>query len=313
MICMKALNARHCRYTAVAVWHFETENIFLRHLSLISVFSRNILSIVFFLTITSSGYSQKLFRGMVMNEESSLPIAFASVGVLGKEIGTISDSSGSFRVSLPTNIKENDTILITSVGFDNFKISVKEALMKKMFQLHPVEGMLPGVLIHNFKHQSAAGSDTANYSYYRGWYEYRTGGEIGKIMKVLHKQYKLNKVAFQVDSKCDTCWLRLRVRKIVAFEPADDLLTQSVILPVTRHSPNDGLLEFDVSDLGIILKDKKIYIGFEVINCKNTDNSLLSLCFIGAEYGDHYYRKYPTVSWYNEESYGLYLKMFFDY
>ena len=258
-------------------------------------------------------YGQKVFRGHIMDEETMNPISYASVGVLGKEIGSISDSAGTFKVNLPTQVKESDTILITSVGYYSLKVAVKEATKKNMFQLKAIEGVLPSVMVYDLKKSGRMGDDTVNYSFYRGWYEYRTGGEIGRIINVLHKKYKLNRIAFQVDNKCDTCWLRLRVRKVAHFEPAEDLLQQSVIIPVTKHTPLDGVMEFDISDLGLLLREKKIYIGFEVIDCKNVDGRPLSLCFIGADYGEHYFRKYPTVGWTSEDAYGLYLKMFFDY
>ena len=258
-------------------------------------------------------YGQKVFRGHIMDEETMNPISYASVGVLGKEIGSISDSSGTFKVNLPNQVKESDTILITSVGYYSLKVAVKEATTKNMFQLKAIEGVLPSVMVYDLKKRGQMGDDTTNYSFYRGWYEYRTGGEIGRIVNVLHKKYKLNRIAFQVDNKCDTCWLRLRVRKVAHFEPAEDLLQQSVIIPVTKHTPLDGVMEFDISDLGLLLREKKIYIGFEVIDCKNNDGRPLSLCFIGADYGEHYFRKYPTIGWTSEDAYGLYLKMFFDY
>jgi hypothetical protein len=268
---------------------------------------------IFFLLLSQFISAQKVFKGMILNDETSLPIAFASVGVLGQEIGSISDSSGAFKVRIPNSVKDNDTILFSSIGFSPLKLPVREAMAKKKFELHPLDGILPSIMVYDFKKTGKLGDDTTNYAFYRGWYEYRTGGEIGRIIKVLHKQYKLNKVAFQVDNKCDTCWLRLRVRKVSQFEPGDDLLKQSVIIPITKHIPNEGVLEFDISDLGLLLTEKKVYIGFEVIDCKNNDGQPLSLCFIGANYGDHYFRKYPTVKWVNEDGYGLYLKMFFDY
>jgi len=258
-------------------------------------------------------FSQKTFMGNITDEETHQPISFASVGVLGMEIGSISNSSGTFKVNLPQAVKETDTILFTSVGYHSLKLPVKEATKQTFFSLKAVEGIMPGVTVYDLKKSGKMGDDTTNYSYYRGWYEYRTGGEIGRIVNVLHKKYKLNRITFQVDNKCDTCWLRLRVRKVTHFEPAEDLLQQSVIIPITKHTPNDGVIEFDVSDLGLLLREKKIYIGFEVIDCKNNDNTPLSFCFIGADYGEHYFRKFPTVKWVTDENYGLYLKMFFDY
>jgi len=133
-------------------------------------------------------------------------------------------------------------------------------------------------------------------------------------MKVLHKQYKLSRIVFQLDNKCDTCWLRLRIKKVMHLdEPAEDLLTKSVIIPVSQHTPLEGFLEIDLSDQDLVLKEKRIYVGFEVINCKNNDERPLSLCFIGTDYGDYYFRKYPTVKWENENRHGLFLRLFFDY
>ncbi|HYC86115.1 MAG TPA: carboxypeptidase-like regulatory domain-containing protein, partial [Chryseosolibacter sp.] len=59
----------------------------------------------------------------VHDQESGEPLGFASVGIKGQPIGTISNANGEFDFHFPVNLR-NDTLVISMLGYKNFEAPV---------------------------------------------------------------------------------------------------------------------------------------------------------------------------------------------
>ena len=272
----------------------------------------SLLLITFFFITLNSLHSQIEFKGKIVSESENKPIAFASIGVKGKRAGVVADASGNFRLTLPEFIKQSDTIIISSIGFQNIRMPVKQAIQNTEFHLQGIPKELSAVTHISFIKESILGNSSMDGAMFRAWYDYKTGGEIGKIISVPETQYKIEKIRFRVDNKCDTCWMRLHIRKVVNNEPGEELLKQNIIFPVTSYSLNDAGPEIDLSDYNIILSDYTIFVSFEVINCSSAEPAYSSLCFIGEENGEYVYKSFVNSDW---EFYrnGLALKIYLSH
>ena len=275
--------------------------------------------VAFFLTIFfllgaagNSLHSQIEFKGTIFSESENKPIGFASVGVKGKRAGAVADASGNFKLTLPENIKQSDTIIISSIGFQNIRMAVRQAVQDSEFRLQEIPKELENVTHISFIKESILGNSSMSGAMFRGWYDYKTGGEIGKIFSVPENQYKIERIRFRVDNKCDTCWMRLHIRKMVNDEPGEELLKQNIIFPITSYSLKDAGPEIDLSDYNIVLSDYTILVSLEVINCNSTESNLSSLCFIGEENGEYVYKSFVNSDW---EFYrnGLAMKIYLSY
>ena len=275
---------------------------------------KNIFSYVpwiIFSLASSISYSQQQLKGKVLNEEKE-PIAFASVGIKGKKAGIIADSSGHFRLSLPGFIKPNDTVIISSIGFKSVRLPVSEAIEQSEFILAGTPRDMPGVTLSSFLNMNTIGTTSEDFTFFRGWYDRKTGGEIGRILIVPHRKYKVERIFFKADNKCDTCWMRLHIRKVKGDSPGDELLTENIILPFSQLNFKDQPV-FDLSDYNIVLSEKRVFIGFEVLNCINTESKTFSLCFIGTEYGDYFYKTYSNSPWEKGDLFNIDIRMFLRY
>jgi hypothetical protein len=271
------------------------------------------LIIFFFFVTNNSLYSQPTeFKGTILSESSNQPIGFASVGVKGKRAGIVADASGSFKILLPENIRQSDTIIISSVGYLSKRMTVKQAIQNSEFKLEETPKELANVTHVSFIKESILGNSSMSGSIFRGWYDYKTGGEIGKIFSVPENQYKIDRIRFRVDNKCDTCWMRLHIRKMVNSEPGEELLKQNIIFPVTSYSSKDAGPEIDLSEYNIVLSDYIILVSLEVINCSSSESNLSSLCFMGEENGEYVYKSFVNSEW---ETYrnGLAMKIYLSY
>lgn len=65
---------------------------------------------------TFTGYAQIALKGKVI-QLSGTPVPFANIGIRGKNVGTISDSDGSFLLQLKPGC-EKDTLTVSCIGFE---------------------------------------------------------------------------------------------------------------------------------------------------------------------------------------------------
>lgn len=65
--------------------------------------------------------------GVVLNQSTKHPVPWASISVKAKSLGTLAGDSGNFQLHLPADLK-NDTLIISSVGFKNLKLCIKDFL-----------------------------------------------------------------------------------------------------------------------------------------------------------------------------------------
>jgi len=76
-------------------------------------------------------------RGKLIEDRREKPVPYASVSVLKKPIGTISNSDGDFLLKLhPDNIR--DTVIISCMGYAQVRIPAYRLLDEDLFVLQPV-------------------------------------------------------------------------------------------------------------------------------------------------------------------------------
>jgi hypothetical protein len=72
---------------------------------------------------------QVLVQGLIKDSISGIPVPFASVGMQGKNIGTLSNELGKFTISIPA-YAINDTLRFGSIGYKTRSIAVKDIAAK---------------------------------------------------------------------------------------------------------------------------------------------------------------------------------------
>jgi len=72
--------------------------------------------LLLFLTITGHLLAQQKINGHIIDKASNKPISFASIGIVGKQVGTLSDENGVFELIL-TEDQKDDTLKIYAIGY----------------------------------------------------------------------------------------------------------------------------------------------------------------------------------------------------
>ena len=73
------------------------------------------------LLFSLTNYAQSIVRGTVTDQQGT-PVAGASVQLKNRTIGTSTDLSGAFRLSLPNG---NGTLVFSSIGFATEEVNIK--------------------------------------------------------------------------------------------------------------------------------------------------------------------------------------------
>ncbi|HEX8329315.1 MAG TPA: carboxypeptidase-like regulatory domain-containing protein [Hymenobacter sp.] len=77
----------------------------------------------FLLSCTLASTAQQL-KGRVVAAASGKPVAFATVGVKGKALGSTADEMGHFVFAVPATLPATDSVIISCVGFRAQRLTV---------------------------------------------------------------------------------------------------------------------------------------------------------------------------------------------
>jgi hypothetical protein len=164
-----------------------------------------------------------------------------------------------------------------------------------------------------FNSHEVIGSVSESVGYYRGWTYERTGGEIGRIFKLPYKQFKIDKIRFKAGNLCDTCLLRVHIRKVVDGKPGDEILKDSISMFVNHLSLDAKIPEFDLTPYNLTFTEHEFFVGIEVLNCMNGNKGFCSFNFAGTEKGEYMFKSLATSEWQTSDDYMIYLKLFLRY
>jgi len=90
------------------------------------------LLLIFTLLIAFSAQAQKItLSATVQDNQSQEPLPFASVGIKGKSIGTITNLQGQFDFHFPAEFR-NDILVISMLGYNDFEAPIWSLLDSKV-------------------------------------------------------------------------------------------------------------------------------------------------------------------------------------
>ena len=88
------------------------------------------LVLCFLLTSCLAAAQKLTISAKVVDKETKEPIIFATIGILGKPIGTITNRQGDFDFYIPIEYRNND-LVISTIGYNNYEAPVWTLLDNK--------------------------------------------------------------------------------------------------------------------------------------------------------------------------------------
>lgn len=210
---------------------------------------------VLFLMLTFQLHSQ-IIKGKVLDSSNGDLLQYVSIGVVDKPLGTITNENGEF--SLEVNGQSPKAIVrVSMIGFkaQNFTIgelSYKENIIKLVNETIRISEVIVRPFLGKLK--KVGNKDYTKLGQVCGWSgtEFGRGSEIGLKIPLGNQRVKLHSLHIRVYLQSfDSSLFRLHIRNVVDDLPANELLDENILFPITKQS---GWVDIDLSKYNLVFK-----------------------------------------------------------
>ncbi len=201
-------------------------------------------------------------RGTIVNSETMEPVPFANIGILNKNIGTLSDPDGTFQLSIPDSLRYEE-LRFSSIGYKKFEVAILD-MKSNIVKLKPEVIMLDDVIVRPKSNLKTRRS---------GWVKgdegvvpfdtVKGGGAVALLLETEANQIFPTQVQLRLlyNSK-DTVKFRLHFYEYDTStgKPGKELLTKEILL---KDHKRFGWMKFDLRSHNIVINHSSFFIGFE--------------------------------------------------
>lgn len=217
---------------------------------------KSLSTLILFFFLIPLSYSQITLEGTIKEAGSGKPVSYVNIGVIGKNIGTVSNDEGKFRITIPANYAD-ETVRISMLGYSPQQYKVQE-LQKlvggKAIIMQPSSFELPGVVVSNRKLKEAVlGNKSESQSTTVGFASGKLGNEVGMIIKIKRSPTFIKSFQASVVSN-DNNPVKLRLNFYSVKDGMPDKLIQDKNIIVTAPVQN-GKLVVDLQKYNIVAED----------------------------------------------------------
>jgi hypothetical protein len=259
---------------------------------------------LFVLIISEHSYSQT-YKGKVVLNETNSGIAYVNIGIIGGNIGTVTDESGNFSICLD-NKYDKDSIRFSMIGYDSesFLISSFKQDTISVVYLSPKSYTLPEIkVVYRRPRKIRLGYPIESNSLRSGFSSNDLGSELGVKLSV--KGFvKLRDINFNV-AVCtfDSVTYRLNIYESVNDTEYRNILSKPIYITFSKNKI-DKVINFDLTNYSIIVSGD-IMVALELYRDLGEGRLLFHTEFFT---GSTFHRKTIEGDW-NEASgvIGLYL------
>lgn len=234
---------------------------------------------------------QNNITGIIINETTKLPVEYVNIGIVGENIGTVSDEKGVYNLLLK-DTDENHSILFSCIGYESHSIKISELKKNKNSFLKEKVYSLGDVYVkpHKFK-QRVLGITTKSKALNTGFEKNMLGYEAGLLMNV-KKRSVIKEVHVNI-SACsyDTIFYRLNIYEVKGKREFENILREPIFIKVPKNMLKDGL-HINLEDKNIIV-DGNFLVTLEHI--KELGNG--GLWFCASLKQKTFYRKTSQGEW----------------
>jgi hypothetical protein len=193
--------------------------------------------------------------GKIVSGETGSGIGYVNIGLLGKNLGTVSDKDGNFTISL-SKASDNDSIRFSIIGYESKTLSVgkfKEDSLKNI-SLIPVSYNLPevDVVYHKPKNLKIGYPVTTN-ELRSGFSNNDLGSELG-IKVFVRKKVVLKNINLDV-AVCtyDSVIYRLNIYQADYPDEYRNILQEPIYISFSKDDINKAI-SFDLLKYSIIVE-----------------------------------------------------------
>jgi hypothetical protein len=217
---------------------------------------KNIYFIALFV-LTALFANAQTFEGVIKDAKTNLPLPYVNVGIIGKSVGTVTDSFGHYTINLTDHAV--DSLKLSMIGYKSLTYQVanfvKDVNSHKTLLLQPTVTQLKEVKVNNHKwKQVILGNTTQSKSGNAGFRSNRLGYEMGTIIKIKKSPSFLKQFNASIASEIvDSVKLRLNFYTVKDGMPDQLLQNQNIFVTVRKGQEKINL---NLEPYNIFVEDK---------------------------------------------------------
>jgi len=251
--------------------------------------------IVFLLFVPGIIYSQNIIEGRVTNSHSKDVIMYVNIGLLNKNIGTVSNSNGYYLLNIEDQ-NLDDSVRFSCIGYEPETFLVKDLLLTNDYniELIPKAEVLPEIVVNPANYQyKVLGNHFHGKKIMTGFRNNDKGSECGILINTKEKSV-LDKLTCNI-AECtyDSIFYRINVYEEIKKGQYNNILTEPIYF---SQAMNDSVnsIEIDLLKYNIIVKGKTL-ITIEHVKDLGEGHLMFPGGFVFGT--DTYYRKASEGIW----------------
>jgi tetratricopeptide (TPR) repeat protein len=223
---------------------------------------KQVILVVFVCTISIISMAQDvgMVSAKIIDTKTNVPIEFVNVGFVGKGIGTISNSEGSFYLVYELDdIDRRDVLQISAIGYETQTVAFSELKKYSSYKtpifLTPKAYNLDQVIVKSVQREEKVLGHPDVTAFNMGYWRNAEGlgGEIASVIRIQKRNTKLLNLKFKIiENLSDSLLVRVNVYDYERGVPGKNILTQNIFHTVSRKK---GLETIDLEDYNIIVDD----------------------------------------------------------
>ena len=212
--------------------------------------------------------AQHILQGRIIDAFTKQPLPFVNIGVLKKELGTVSNEDGFFFLEVP-DLFAKETLRFSMIGFDerDFQVADLEAILLSNNTLVLAEQttFLEEVVLTAEKKWDTrvSGNSTTSKLLITGFTSNQLGNEIALFVKVKKTPAYIDGIQFSV---VENIYPEVRFRVNVYSSdyrfPDENILKENIFVTLKQ---SEGLISVDLKEYDILVDDD-VFISLEWID-----------------------------------------------
>lgn len=259
--------------------------------------------LLFICIIYYSDSLSQMYSVQLVNNDNGERIPYANIGIVNKNIGTVSNAKGEFNIELSSEY-DNDTLYLSCIGYErkaylisNFKNYFRSTdqiileLQPKIYELAEVVVRPLGTKIYTLGNFCES-----NSAYGNAFYSKELGTEIGVLVNLPDNKNNayLQNFRFYVGKFTFNKFpVRLNVYNLKNGKPNENILTESIFIELT--SVGEYIVELEKYQ---IITNGDFFISLEYYRVSDGKNGELIFCAVENENKrNSYFRLTSQGSW----------------
>ena len=212
--------------------------------------------------------AQHILQGRIIDAFTKEPLPFVNIGVLKKELGTVSNEDGFFFLEVP-DVYAAETLRFSMIGFDerDFQVADLEAILLSNNTLVLAEQttFLEEVVLTAEKKWDTrvSGNATTSKLLITGFTSNQLGNEIALFVKVKKTPAYIEGIQFSVvENIYPEVRFRVNVYSSEYRFPDENILKENIFVTLKQ---SEGIISVDLKEYDILVDDD-IFISLEWID-----------------------------------------------